>query len=284
MSNAASIMQHMWETLCWCRPGRSVSWWQMKEYSQTWDMVDRGLIWLAIFNIVQKVETLWSPRAQMAVFNGSVNSTNEILLIWTCIFLHQSELECFTETYIYTSKVIDDRLSGSRIFFFFLNQFGQLNSESKQAPSWVGNRRLLWDTPNWAYQNRLQSRTCCGAVANWMKRLMKLHVRELPVSLSDQNERTKVRYGVSRSKRQWIHTGCNLSLNYALHWEHIYWPNCCPKISALCQTCCTIQKTRGQVLPWHLAYLGALKEITMKSMTHNDEQFQVILGTWKDSV
>ena len=30
--------------------------------------------------------------------------------------------------------------------------------------------------------------------------------------------------------------------------------------------------------------LGTLKEITMKSMTHNDEQFQVILGTWKDSV
>ena len=115
MSNAASIMRHMWETLCRRRPGRSVSRWQMEEYSRTWDMVDRGLIWLAIFSIVQKVETLRSPRAQMAVFNGSVNSTNEISLIWTCIFLHPSELECFTEMYIYTGKVIDDGLSGSRI-------------------------------------------------------------------------------------------------------------------------------------------------------------------------
>ena len=49
----------------------------------------------------------------MAVFNGSVNSTDEISLIWTCIFLHPSELECFTEMYIYTGKVIDDGLSGS---------------------------------------------------------------------------------------------------------------------------------------------------------------------------
>ena len=161
---------------------------------------------------------------------------------------------------------------------------GQLNSESKQVPSWVGNRRLLWDAPNWAYRNPLQSRTCCGTVASWMKRLMRLHVREPPVSLSDQNARTKVRYGVSRGKRQRIHTGRNLFLNYALHWERIYWPNRCPKIRTLCQTCCKIQKTRGWALPWHLAYPGAPKEITMKSMTHNDEQFQVILGTWKDSV
>ena len=80
----------------------------MEEHSRTWDVVDRNLIWRAIFSIVQKVETFRSPRAQMAVFNGSVNSTDEILLIWTCIFLHPSELECFTETYIYTSKVIDD--------------------------------------------------------------------------------------------------------------------------------------------------------------------------------
>ena len=87
----------------------------MEEYSRTWDVVDRNLIWRAIFSIVQKVETFRSPRAQMAVFNGSVNSTDEISLIWTCIFLHPSELECFTEMYIYTGKVIDDGLSGSRI-------------------------------------------------------------------------------------------------------------------------------------------------------------------------
>lgn len=116
------------------------------------DMVDRNLIRRAITSIVQRVETLRTPRAQMLVLNGSA-LTPPMNYRSFGFASFRARPEWVRNVHIYTGKVIDVGLQANRIHNWCQGGlgigFGYYETHQEKA-----------------YRNPLQSKTRCGAVAN----------------------------------------------------------------------------------------------------------------------